>query len=169
MSGKIHAYLANDHARLDRLLQCAAGRPGFIDALAYAEFRVGLLKHISMEEKILIPAAERLRGGKRLPMGAKLRLDHGALTSLLVPSPSSGVIAAIRAILAAHNPIEEGRGGLYETCEQLAAVETDEILARLMAAPEVRVLPHNDGPGVFDAMRRALARAGYRVEDFISP
>jgi hypothetical protein len=102
-------------------------------------------------------------------MADKLRLDHGALTSLMVPSPSPGGIAAIRAILAAHNPLEEGPGGLYETCEQLSAAEADELLERMKSAPEVRVLPHNDGPGVADAMRRALAKAGYNLEDFILP
>jgi hypothetical protein len=169
MPGKIHRYLAGDHARLDALLLRATARPDIVDALPYAEFRKGLLKHISMEEKILLPAAQRLRGGERLPIAVKLRLDHGALAALLVPSPSPGLIAAIRAILIAHNPIEEGPGGLYETCEQLAGAEIDEILARLKSAPEVPVLPHNDGPGVFDAMRRALAKAGYALEDFVSP
>jgi acetyl-CoA acetyltransferase len=75
----------------------------------------------------------------------------------------------MRAILAAHNAIEEGPGGLYEICEQLAGTESDEILARLKSVPEVAVAPHNDGPGVVEATRRALAKAGYNVEDFVSP
>jgi hypothetical protein len=168
MPGRIHRYLADDHARLDALLERAVARPDAIEATSYAEFRRGLLRHISIEEKILIPAAQRC-SGTRPSMADKLRLDHGALTSLMVPSPSPGGIAAIRAILAAHNPLEEGPGGLYETCEQLSAAEADELLERMKSAPEVRVLPHNDGPGVADAMRRALAKAGYNLEDFILP
>jgi hypothetical protein len=84
-----------------------------------------------MEKKILLPAAQRLRDGKPLPIASKLRLDHGALAALLVPTPSRAIIAAIRAILQAHNPIEEGRGGLYEQCEELAGAETDQILIQL--------------------------------------
>jgi hypothetical protein len=168
MAGQIHRFLADDHQRLDDLLQRATTGPDGIDPAPYAEFRRGLLRHISIEEKILIPAAQRLSGA-RPTMADKLRLDHGALTSLMVPSPSPGIVAAIRTILAAHNALEEGPGGLYETCEQIAGSDTDEIVARMKSAPEVRVLPHNDGPGVMDAMRRALAKAGYRVEDFISP
>lgn len=167
MPGKIYRFLADDHARLDRLLQRAAASREAIEPSAYAEFRAGLLKHIEMEEKILLPPAQRIRGGERLPIAVRLRLDHGALAALLVPSPIPGIIATIRAILTAHNAIEEDPRGLYETCEQLAGAETDEVLARLKSAPEVAVAPHNDGPGVVEDTRRALAKAGYNLEDFV--
>jgi hypothetical protein len=165
MPGKIYRYLADDHERLDDLLDRAVSGE-MIDAAAYHQFRVGLLKHIGMEEKILLPAAQRLRGGEPLPVAAKLRLDHGALVALLVPSPTRRVIAALRAILKLHNPIEEDPGGMYETCEELAGAgaEVDKILRQLQEAPEVRVLPHVDSPFVMEATRRALARAGYDLE-----
>jgi hypothetical protein len=161
MPGKIYRYLADDHERLDALLERAISDPENIDMSAYAQFRSGLLKHIGMEEKILLPAARRIRGGEPLPVAAKLRLDHGALTALLVPSPTPQVIAAIRTILKLHNAIEEDPGGMYETCEELAGPEVDEILRQLQEAPEVKVLPHVDTPFVMEAARRALARAGY--------
>ena len=164
MPGKIYRYLADDHARLDGLLQRATIHPDAIEPSAYAEFRAGLLKHIAMEEKILLPAAQRLRGGEPLPVAAKLRLDHGALAALLVPTPTPAIVAAIRTILKAHNPIEEDPGGLYEQCEALAGVEADQILDALRNAPEVKVAPHNDGPNIIEATRRALARAGYGLE-----
>src|SRR6516162_7083226 len=102
MPGKIYRYLADDHVRLDRLLQRVEDSPERFESSVYAEFRAGLLKHIGMEERILLPAAQRLRGGERLPIAARLRLDHGALAALLVPSATPGIIAAIRTILAAH-------------------------------------------------------------------
>jgi hypothetical protein len=55
MHGKVYRYLVNDHARLDALFERAVARPDTIETSAYAEFRAGLLKHISMEEKILLP------------------------------------------------------------------------------------------------------------------
>ena len=164
MAGKIHRYLTDDHERLDAMLERAMSDPENIDAVAYAQFRSGLLKHIGMEEKILLPAARRMRGGEPLPAAAKLRLDHGALTALLVPSPRPRVIAALRAILKLHNPIEEDPGGVYETCEELAGAEVDDILRQLQQAPEVRVLPHVDNPFVMEATRRALKRAGFDLE-----
>jgi hypothetical protein len=58
------------------------------------------------------------------------------LTALLVPSPTAAVVAAIRAILKAHNPVEEDPGGIYDQCEELAGAEADSILQQLQAAPE---------------------------------
>ena len=164
MSGKIHRYLAGDHLRLDALLDRAMSDPENIDATAYAQFRSGLLKHIGMEEKVLFPAARKQRGGEPLPLAAKLRLDHGALTALLVPTPTAPIVAAIRAILKAHNPIEEDPGGVYDQCEEPARAEADQILHELQNYPEVKVLPHVDNPFVMDATRRAIARAGYDLE-----
>jgi hypothetical protein len=162
--GKIYRYLAEDHARLDRLLERATARTDVIEPLAYAEFRAGLLKHIGMEEKILLPAAQRLSGGEPLPIAAKLRLDHGALAALLVPTPTPAITAAIRNILKAHNALEEGPDGLYEKCETLAGAEAEQILAQLRGAREVKVAPHVDSPQVIEATRRALAKAGYDLE-----
>jgi hypothetical protein len=164
MPGPLYRMLAEDHTRLDGLLQCSMTDAGLINRAAYAEFRAGLLKHIGMEEKLLLPTAQRLRGGEPLAMAARLRLDHGALAALLVPTPTPAIIAALRRILGAHNLVEEGPGGVYECCEQLAGAETEALLARLQAAPEVPVAPYSDGPQVMSVVRRALARAGYAIE-----
>jgi hypothetical protein len=159
--GPVARHLRDDHERLDALLRRAVAQPGTIDPGVYAEFRAGLLKHIGMEEKILLPAAQRARGGDPLPIAAKLRLDHGALVALLVPTPTPQIVVAIRTILASHNPLEEGPGGAYEVCEQLAGSGAKALLARLRAAPEVPVSVHVDGPVVRTATRRAVARAGF--------
>jgi hypothetical protein len=59
MSGALTSCLAGDHTRLDGLLERAMTAGGAVDRGAYAEFRAGLLRHISLEEKILLPAAQR--------------------------------------------------------------------------------------------------------------
>ena len=91
------------------------------------------------------------------------RLRKGC-AALLVPTPTPSIVAAIRAILKAHNPIEEGPDGLYAQCEQVAGVEADRILAQLQAAPEVKVAPHIETAQVLEATRRALVKAGYALE-----
>src|SRR5581483_6857560 len=48
-----------DHERLDALLRRAFASAGSVDSEAYDAFRRGLLRHIGMEEKILLPAAQR--------------------------------------------------------------------------------------------------------------
>ena len=84
----VYRFLADDHARLDLLLQRAFADPNRIDLQAYSEFRSGLLKHIAMEEKVLLPTAQQAQDGEPLPIAAKLRIQHGALAALLVPSPT---------------------------------------------------------------------------------
>jgi len=161
MPGAISRYLEEDHARIDGALQRATGPLEEIEPKAYAEFREALLRHIGMEEKILLPAARVARGGKALTQAEQLHLDHGALAALLVPTPTKVIVDTIRAILRGHNAIEEGPGGVYEQCEQLPGFNVDATLARLKAAPTVALAPHVDSPIAFSSMRSALRRAGY--------
>ena len=163
--GLLTEFLVEDHRRLDGLLQAAVAHPGTVDDRAYIQFRAGLLRHIGMEEKILLPAVQRRRGGEPLPLAARLRLDHGALAALLMPTPTAAILATIQGILVEHNVLEEGTAGLYETCDALAGLETEPILAALRAAPEVKVMAYNDNPAVMNAVRRALERAGHYLRD----
>ena len=112
-AGPITSFLVADHRRLDNLLHSAVTHGEHVDAGTYDQFRAGLLRHIGMEEKILLPAAQRLRGGEPLPIAPKLRLDHGALAALLMPTPTPAILAMIRGILRSHNILEEGPGALY--------------------------------------------------------
>jgi hypothetical protein len=157
----IRSFLERDHHRLDQLLARPSGDLNNIDTEAFAEFRRGLLKHIGMEEKILLPAIQRLRGGEPLAIAAKLRLDHGAIAALLVPSPRGAVLRALKTVLAVHNRIEEGPDSVYAECDRLADSEAEELVRRLRATPEVRAAGHVDGPKVEAAARRSLARAGF--------
>ncbi len=91
--GPLADFLAEDHRRLDTLLDSALADPDKVDGAAYDRFRAGLLRHIGMEEKILLPAAQRLRGGEPLPIAVKLRLDHGALATLLMPNSTNVILA----------------------------------------------------------------------------
>jgi hypothetical protein len=150
----IGEYLEADHRRLDALLAGAIGG----DGAAYERFRAGLLRHIGLEEKILLPAAKRLAGAP-LPQAAMLRADHGALAALLVPTPTPAILARISAILKEHNPLEEGTAGAYAACARLAGDEADAILAQLRAAPEPPLAPHFDGPRAFENIERLVSAA----------
>lgn len=164
MDGKVYRYLADDHRRLEGVLQRATAAAGSIDPTAYLEFRGGLLRHIGMEEKILLPAAQAARGGDALPLAARLRLDHGALAALLVMTPTDAIVAAIRAILRAHNPVEEGPDGIYAQCERLAGFDADHVLTRLQNAPPVAMAPYSDSDTAKQSARQALRRAGYDLQ-----
>jgi hypothetical protein len=164
MHGELYQYLSDDHVRLDALLNRAVAQPGVIDMEPYAEFRKGILRHISMEEKIVLPAIAKWQGGKKAAIAERLRLDHGAIVSLLVPPPSLSIVLTLKHIFEVHNPLEEREGGLYELFETLARSEAERMLAELKAAPAVPVLPHNEKPEAIETTRIALVRAGYEFQ-----
>ncbi len=168
MPGAIHELLAANHRRLEELLARITTPTGALNLKAYREFRAGLLRHIAMEEKVLIPWAQLAREGKPLEIASKLRLDHGALTALLVLPPAMDVIAALRAVLSDHNALEEGGGGLYSVCDDLAGEASDELVNRLHNVPFPRLKMNVSSPIVLDAARRALTRAGYDWDELVS-
>lgn len=165
MKGMLTRYLAEDHDRLDALLRRALRNQGSIDPEPYAEFRAGLLRHISMEEKVMLPEVARMQGGRQADVAARLRLDHGAIVALMVPSPTPSTVATLLHILGIHNELEEKDGGVYELADTLSGEGAEDLLRRLRETPPVAVLPHNDRPGILDATRRAVARAGYEFTE----
>ncbi len=146
------------------MLEKATEIPGVIDMEYYQPFRTGLLTHIKMEEKTLFTAAQRANGGVPLPIAAKLRLDHGALTALMTLPPTQDIIKVLWYILEVHDLAEEEPGGMYDACDALTQHQTDEILEELANVTEVPVHPPNPSPYVFGAAKRALERAGYDFE-----
>ncbi len=165
MTGPISELLGRDHARLDSLLERAVLEPGVVDLAAFGEFREGLLRHVALEEKLLIPAATAARRGEPLPFARRLRVDHGALAALLVPTPTPSTRDELRKILVPHNALEEGPGGLYDTCDVLLpAPEREALLARMRAYPPVRVAKYHDGPRVCRTAEEALRVSGMQAE-----
>jgi hypothetical protein len=155
----ISRLMADDHRRLEALLERAAAADP-IDAALYEQFRSGLLRHIGMEEKVLLPAVRRARGGEPLPLARQLRLDHGAIAAMLVPSPTQRGIARLRALLELHDNLEEGSAGVYADCDELLGGESAALLVELRNYPPVRTAPHNDGPAVDRHIAETLALAG---------
>jgi hypothetical protein len=144
--GPIEAFMVADHTRLDRQLSLSEREDGSIDEEAYAVFRHDLLRHIAMEEKVLLPFARERRGGEPLPVATALRVDHGAIAKLLVRSPTARIVDELRELLGRHNPLEEGPEGLYATCDALAAGDAELVVERLREQPRVPVAKYYDGP-----------------------
>ncbi len=168
MRRPLHSFFTEDHRRLDNLLNQATKDPHNVEMTSYSRFRTGLLKHIKMEETILFTAAQK-HNGSQFALIPKLRLDHGALTALMVPSPSPKVIRALRFILEKHDLLEEETGGLYDACDALSAADVETILHAIKNTSEVPVHAHRDEPYILEATHRALARAGYNFNDFNDP
>ena len=91
MNKVLYQFFTKDHRRLEKIFDKATENENNIQEELYHQFRVGILKHIKMEEKILFPAAQKANGDIPIPLAAKLRLDHGAITSLMVVDRKSVV------------------------------------------------------------------------------
>lgn len=157
--GPIRRFLTADHERLDGLL--ARSLTGLsLDLEPFGEFREGLLRHIGMEETILLPALQGLPGAP-IELANKLRLDHAALANLFMPRPTPEIVSAVRFILRGHNPLEEEPGGFYDACDSLLAAQAAELTERMRSAPKVPLRDYSDRPQALEAAKRALIRAGY--------
>lgn len=156
---RITDYLVRDHERLHALLEAAMAGGRFSPA-PFAIFRQGLLRHIAIEEKVLLPAARLAQGDVPLARAFDLRVDHAALTSLLVPPPDVALCREIASLLAVHDAKEEGPEGVYAECEALfSPARSAALAAEAIGFRSVRVAPHLDRPGVYRTAAAALAAA----------
>lgn len=168
MNKPLYQFFTNDHRRIDDLLNKATQKPDVVLEDYYHQFRIGLLKHIKMEEKILFPAAQKANGNIPVPLAAKLRLDHGALTSLMIVPPTPEVIRVLRFVLDNHDLLEEEPGGMYDVCEKLNEGETNQLLQELEKVAEVPVHSFNEAGYALDVAKRTLLRAGFDFDEIVN-
>ena len=167
MNKHLYNFFATDHRRIEALLEKATEKPDEIQLDYYHQFRTSLLKHIKMEEKVLFPAAQKANNGEPLPLTAKLRLDHGAITSLMVVPPTQEVIKVLLHVLEKHDLLEEEPGGMYDVCEKLTSDDTTQILEQLKNTTEVPVHRFNEAGYALDVAKRALTRAGVDYDGLV--
>jgi len=159
MSGRLHRFFAGDHRRLDALFEAATVDPAKVDLQAFGRFRAGLLRHIAIEEKLLFPALRAARG-ETAALTAKLRVDHGALTALLVPTPMPAIVETILSILRPHNRREEEAAGVYALGDEAwEGGEVDGLLRQAEAYPEPPLRAYTDGPEVMKHVEAACELA----------
>jgi hypothetical protein len=118
---------------------------GGVDAAAYLEFRGGILRHIAMEERVLMPAAKQANAGKPLPVVPRLRLDHHAIALLVIPTPTPELLRTLAEVLAPHNVLE-----------RLAVEGVDALYARMLAVPELPLAAHVDTEEIRAYLARTL-------------
>ncbi len=169
MQGALYEYFVRDHRRLESLLNQATHSAGKIDLPAYSEFKSGLLRHIGIEEKILLPMIRNLQGGTPFTSAGVLRLEHGALAALLTPLPNQQIVTALRAILDHHNSREECENCLYAVCQNLFGSQLDLVMEEVANYPAVPTSPYADPDRVHHATKRALERAGFDFDHYKQP
>ena len=133
MATTIRDWLEIDHRRLERLLD-DSDREGQFDAASFAAFRARLLRHIGIEEKIVF-AAVRDALGQPMSRARQIRVEHAAIASLLVPAPDLALVGELRALLRAHDELEEGRDGVYAETGLLESFPAGGLKVRWRAPP----------------------------------
>ena len=167
MNKPLYHFFTEDHHRIVKLLNKAIEEPGKIKMNYYHQFRSQLLRHIKMEEKTLFPASKKVNLKIMQELIPRYRLEHGALTALMVPPPTMSLIKVVRHILEKHDIAEEEPGGLYDVCEALTQGQTQELLDQLAITEEVPVHPPNPAPIAIESARLALERAGYDFDEIV--
>jgi hypothetical protein len=155
----ISDYLTQDHQRLDTLLDRVMKDAADIET--YLKLRRGLLQHIRFEENILLPAVRKANNGQSIGLASKLRLDHGAIASLLSLSPTAMIIHALHTVLEAHNKLEEESGGAYSQCDELLGADAERLIQDFERMPPVPMAKNVDTAYAMEAAGRALERAGF--------
>jgi hypothetical protein len=120
-------------------------------------FRAGLLTHIAIEERLLMPVLAR--AGRFPELLAVLRAEHAVLAAMTVPSPRADLVFQIRRILELHDLLEEGESGLYAKCVQLAAGDAATLLEQIEGFRPAVPSPHRDGAAIERHIAKSLELA----------
>lgn len=112
MPSRVTRLLAAEHADSQAKLRACVGPDGAVDLKRFDEFRHALLRHIAIEEKVLMPALTKALGKPPLFQNG-LRKDHAGVAALCVPTPTREWLDDLRELLEHHQRVEEAHGGFY--------------------------------------------------------
>jgi hypothetical protein len=144
----IHQMLEPDHVRLNDLRQIVVTSEVHAEHPAYRSFRAGLLRHIAMEEKLLLQAVKDALGHPH-PLAERLRTDHSLLATLLIPPPTLAILKEMGEIMHAHHEVEEKPGGFFDAVEQIIPEQLERISHKLEHFPGPTVAIHQDTAAVW--------------------
>lgn len=151
--------LTAQHAQLRaELVGCFVG-PAGLDVERFDVFRHSLLRHISIEEQVVMPALLAVLGA---PPGFRngLRKDHAGIAALCVPLPEREWLENLRDLLDEHYRAEEEPGGLFDLCDRHLGARRDDVLAAIERHPAVTLAPFRRGRPVRDQLRTVLLATG---------
>lgn len=159
--------LEKQHRCIEQLFLTATSDPDIVDTTGYDQFRATILRHIAIEENVVLPLLRKhLPGG--FPMELQLRMEHDAIAALCVLPPKSTVIFSLQGLIIRHNRLEEAHGTLYDLLDDCARREEEAEVCRQLTDFQQTVPPkYISNPLAYEYARRAVARAGYEQEVLI--
>ncbi|MBL8921372.1 MAG: hemerythrin domain-containing protein [Myxococcaceae bacterium] len=160
MGRTVAGFLREQHRALAVSLRRALTPDGGVDVDAFDEFRHALLWHVSVEERVVMPAIVRALG--RAPDDRRsLRKDHAGIVALCVPLPEREWVENLRDLLDEHYRVEEEPGGFLARCDEvLVSSLNDRVLADIDAHPPIKVATFRKGPSVRAQLAHLLKATG---------
>lgn len=148
MGRTVSGVLREQHRELSTAIRRCLGDDGSVEVALFDEFRHQLLRHISIEERIVMPAVIKAIG--RAPDDRNgLRKDHAGIAALCVPLPEREWVENLRDLLDEHYRVEEGPGGFLSRCDEvLVSTLNDRVLQDIDAHPRFKLAPFRKGPSV---------------------
>lgn len=160
MGRTVAGFLREEHRALAVSLRRALTPEGGVDIEAFNAFRHALLWHVSVEERVVMPAIIRALG--RAPDDRRsLRKDHAGIVALCVPQPEREWVENLRDLLDMHYRVEEEPGGFLARCDEvLVSTLNDRVLADIDAHPPIKVASFHEGPSVRTQLAHLLRATG---------
>ncbi|MEW6434776.1 MAG: hemerythrin domain-containing protein [Myxococcota bacterium] len=158
MPSRVTRLLAAEHADSQAKLRACVGPDDAVDLRRFDDFRHALLRHIAIEEKVLMPALTKALGRPPLFQNG-LRKDHAGVAALCVPTPTREWVEDLRELLEHHQRVEEAPGGFYALVDH--HLGGDPLLLDAVATFPALTLPEFvRGPKVRDLLHEVLALTG---------
>ncbi len=146
--------LLREHRELLAMITACTRREGEVDLHAFDQYRLRQLRHVAIEEKVLLPAlAERTPLGPAFQNG--LRKDHETIVVLCVTAPDPDFVHDLQEFIAWHQRVEEQPGGLFELYQRHVGDDrgVDKALAQL---PAIALPSFATGAGVSLVVQQTL-------------
>lgn len=139
MAWDIVRVMDNQHRRIEWLLTESLGDEAAraLDLAAYGAFRETMLRHIGIEEKLLLSGLREAR----VPFTSAwaIHRDHAALASLMAAEPDLALVLEVARLVDTHMTLEEGPEGLFSVCARTLSEEA--LVVGAHAFPEVKPAP----------------------------
>ncbi len=155
--------LQHEHAELIALLDRCVEPSGGVNLRAFDEFRRRQLRHLAIEEKVVMPALARRK--KLVPAFQNaLRKDHESIVVLCVTSPNPDFVRDLKELIAWHQRVEEQPGGLYDLFDRFVG-DDPQVATALAQLPPVALPPLASGKEVAQVLRQLMRELGLSAEE----
>lgn len=141
-------------------LEACAGASGVV-LERFEVFRRGLLRHVAIEEVLVLPALRRALGHTPMFHNAN-RKDHAALVALCVTWPTREWLEDLRELLLHHQRVEEAPLGFYALVDQYLGSDPS-LLHAVASFPQLGLPALARGHQVREVLNLVLALTGVDV------